>query len=82
MAQLDGVVLTFTVTIMVFSSLQPPLACSGASSDLRPLDVRVRFVSGVERSRSVCSFIAITKSHLSDLYQYCLHIYTQYPIYI
>lgn len=41
MAQLDGVVLTFTVTIMVFSSLQPPLACSGASSDLRPLDVRV-----------------------------------------
>lgn len=40
MAQLDGVVLTFTSTIMVFSSLQPPLACTGAPSDLRPLDMR------------------------------------------
>lgn len=40
MAQLNGVVLTFTGTIMVFFSLQPPLACTGAPSDLRPLDVR------------------------------------------
>lgn len=39
MAQLDGVVLTFTGTIMVFSSLQSPLACTGAPLHLRPLDV-------------------------------------------
>lgn len=46
MAQLDSVVLTFTSTIMVFSSLQPPLACTGASSDLRSSGVRVKL--GVE----------------------------------
>lgn len=42
MAQLDGLVLTFTSTIMVFFSLQPPLACTGAPSDLRPLDASAR----------------------------------------
>lgn len=46
MAQLDSVVLTFTSTIMVFSSLQPPLACTGASSDLRPSGATVKL--GVE----------------------------------
>lgn len=57
MAQLDGVVLTFTSTIMVFSSLQPPLACTEASSDLRPLDVKVGLWA---------------ETHLSNAYQCCL----------
>lgn len=49
MAQLDGAVLTFTGTIMVFSSRQPPLAFSGAPADLRHLDM----MGGMGRTVSV-----------------------------
>lgn len=69
MAQLDGVVLTFTSTIMVFSSLQPPLACTGAPSDLRPLDVR----AGRARDVPISMYLGHKKkkTHLRDFFQDC-----------
>ena len=56
MAQLDGVFLTFTSTIMVFSSLQAPLACNGAAAHLRPLDVK----AGRERDVSLRIWMLLT----------------------
>lgn len=69
MTQLEEVRLTFTSAIMVFSSLQLPLVCTGASSGLRPLDVRRVKVRG-GRSPSLQVFTART-NHISGLYQYC-----------